>query len=683
MCTKMICATAVLVLLAFPTMTYAILWDFNTEGDTEGWLAYGRAFGGGGNLGDLRAEDGVLKILKVQISEAREAPPYAVILSPILNVDTELLDRIRVRVRCPEGQFVVRLGLTWRTSEAPTSMGPGIFEKYSFHWPEWIALSPEWERIEWGRLNEQQTWTGQLVQFELYFDFTPPGWPAQAEYKHELAPSQIWIDYIELTGIGEKGLEEPIPIHEDTTGGMWFGQSDALLSSYRPGSLWIGDMNGDDYLDLVTCGGGTMGTPGRLTVWLNSGGRTFAEQTYSVDMMAYRLCGGDVDGDGDRDVVVGDFEGARVGVFLNLGDGTLSQPVYYPVGVGPTYIWVGDLEGDGQVDLMVSNSGTYSEAGNTLSVLKNIGDGTFTDAGDYEVGDHPYEIWGGDVDDDGDIDVAVACAGPSEGEHRSDRDYIYVWRNDGGILVDREAYPVGIGCYNVLGGDLDGDGKADLAVAGAEDTVYVLMNTGDGMFRDAQSYAVRGRGLCGADFDLDGDIDLAMGNWPDAKVYVLENRGDGTFRMEGAYRVAAAPMGDVEVGDLDRDGHLDVVGVSPPERMLFVLWNGMGDRITIIEGIEAIRTPPMALLYVNYPNPFNAMTLIPFDLAFSGRVRLSVYDVLGRKVRTLVEGPMSPGHYTIPWDGRDDAGQPVASGWYVVRLQADTFSDTKTMILIK
>jgi len=578
------------------------------------------------------------------------------------------------------------VGITWRTSEAPTSRGPDLpVWEYSPEGPrKWIALSPEWEEIEVGRLNDEETWTGQLVQFELYFDFTPPGWPAQEEYKHNLAPSEIWVDYIQLTGIGEKGLEEPIPISEDTTGGMWFGQSDALPSAYRPRSLWVGDMNGDDHLDLVTCGGEGWETPGRLTVWLNSGERTFAEQTQSAYMVAYRLCGGDVDGDGDRDVVVGDFEGARVGVFLNLGAGTLSQPKYYPVGVGPTYIWVGDLDGDGSVDLIVSNSGTYSEAGNTLSVLKNAGDGTFIDGDEYEVGDHPNEIWGGDVDGDGDVDVAVACEGPLVGgRSTSDQDYVYVWKNDGGILVDREAYRVGDCPYRVFGGDLNGDGTADLAVAGVEDTVYVLMNRGDGTLRDAQSYAAQGtEGLCGGDFDLDGDMDLAGGSWSDAKVYVLENQGDGTFRMEGSYRVGAAPSGDMRVGDLDGDGDLDLVGVGP-ERMLFVLWNGMADRSTAIEGVEAIRTPPMALLYVNYPNPFNSITLIPFDLAFSGRVHLSVYDVLGQEVRTLVEGTMYPGRYTIPWDGRDDRGHSVGSGRYLVRLQAGSFSTSKPMTLIK
>ena len=93
--------------------------------------------------------------------------------------------------------------------------------------------------------------------------------------------------------------------------------------------------------------------------------------------------------------------------------------------------------------------------------------------------------------------------------------------------------------------------------------------------------------------------------------------------------------------------------------------------------------PIRYVLSASYPNPFNSLVIIPFDLAFSGRVRLNVYDVLGRKVRTLVEGVMSPGHHTIPWDGRDALGRPVASGRYVIRLQAEGFSQSRTMTLLR
>ena len=88
-------------------------------------------------------------------------------------------------------------------------------------------------------------------------------------------------------------------------------------------------------------------------------------------------------------------------------------------------------------------------------------------------------------------------------------------------------------------------------------------------------------------------------------------------------------------------------------------------------------------LWANYPNPFNAWTVIPFELAFSGRVRLGVYDVLGRKVRVVVDQDMGHGRWEVGWDGRDDLGHPAASGRYLYRLQVSTFSDSKTMTLIR
>ena len=183
--------------------------------------------------------------------------------------------------------------------------------------------------------------------------------------------------------------------------------------------------------------------------------------------------------------------------------------------------------------------------------------------------------------------------------------------------------------------------------------------------------------------DLDGDIDLVVCNAGDLDGSVLLGNGDGTFSDGGRYEVSGEPSG-IYVGDLDGDGDLDLTVSDRSSNGISLLFNRTVEGITGIEEIGAHGVIPQKhWLWANYPNPFNSMTMIPFDLAFSGRVHLSIYDVLGQKVRTLVAGTMSPGRYTIPWDGQDDEGHPVASGRYLVRLQAGTFSDSKTMTLIK
>jgi len=89
-------------------------------------------------------------------------------------------------------------------------------------------------------------------------------------------------------------------------------------------------------------------------------------------------------------------------------------------------------------------------------------------------------------------------------------------------------------------------------------------------------------------------------------------------------------------------------------------------------------------LYENYPNPFNPETVIRYELNEGGSVRLSVYNILGRKVVDLVEGLQTSGVYNVTWDGRDDQGYFVASGIYLYRLTMDgRMSQARVMTLLK
>jgi hypothetical protein len=99
-------------------------------------------------------------------------------------------------------------------------------------------------------------------------------------------------------------------------------------------------------------------------------------------------------------------------------------------------------------------------------------------------------------------------------------------------------------------------------------------------------------------------------------------------------------------------------------------------------GSWAAGAAPYAL-YQNYPNPFNPATTIAYDISRDCHVTLEVFDVLGRRVRTLVSGPQSPGHKTVEWDGRDGAGQPVASGVYVYRIVAGDYTRQRKMLFLK
>jgi C1A family cysteine protease len=85
----------------------------------------------------------------------------------------------------------------------------------------------------------------------------------------------------------------------------------------------------------------------------------------------------------------------------------------------------------------------------------------------------------------------------------------------------------------------------------------------------------------------------------------------------------------------------------------------------------------------NYPNPFNPVTNISFHLARTSNVRLDIFNILGRKVVTLIDGRMQHGDHVVQWSGENSAGQPVASGVYFYRLSAGDFAESKKMVLVR
>lgn len=100
--------------------------------------------------------------------------------------------------------------------------------------------------------------------------------------------------------------------------------------------------------------------------------------------------------------------------------------------------------------------------------------------------------------------------------------------------------------------------------------------------------------------------------------------------------------------------------------------------------------PKDVSLSQNYPNPFNPSTTIPFrvesgqwPVARPVHTSLVVYNLVGQKVRVLLDEAMMPGDYQAVWDGKDDNGQKISSGVYFYRFKAGDNSDTKKMIMLK
>jgi len=115
-------------------------------------------------------------------------------------------------------------------------------------------------------------------------------------------------------------------------------------------------------------------------------------------------------------------------------------------------------------------------------------------------------------------------------------------------------------------------------------------------------------------------------------------------------------------------------------------WTAFGDLCQLdVHAVAAALpgTPSGFALLANYPNPFNPATTISYQLPTTAQVSLSIYNTTGQRVRDLVRQVQAAGSYSVPWDGRDDAGSTVSAGAYFYRLEAGGFRQTRRMVLLK
>jgi hypothetical protein len=116
------------------------------------------------------------------------------------------------------------------------------------------------------------------------------------------------------------------------------------------------------------------------------------------------------------------------------------------------------------------------------------------------------------------------------------------------------------------------------------------------------------------------------------------------------------------------------------EESLFISYTPPSD---VHDEDSLMRESAWSLLDQNYPNPFNLNTNIYYCIPSQGEVKLTIYDLLGRRVRTLLDGYQSDGCRSLNWDGRDEQGNTVASGIYFYRLDSEAVTQTKKMLLLK
>jgi len=337
-------------------------------------------------------------------------------------------------------------------------------------------------------------------------------------------------------------------------------------TSTNPVSVAIGDLNGDGKPEVVV----SNQTTGNVSVFPNtstSGTISFGTRVdFSTGSNAYHVNLGDIDGDGKPDMVVANYGASTVSVFRNTSSGSISFDTKVDLtGISNAVdAMIGDIDGDGRVDITaISNGGTYIKI--FLNTTTAPGSIAFNSGTSFTTGSNPYGGSIGDMDGDGKLDVVVSNALGS----------VSIFRNtssSGSVSFATRVDAAAIGDVGAALGDVDGDGKLDISTCYT--SLYVLRNTstsGTASVATASSYTGNtGYVAAFADLDGDGKIDALtsyISAWRNTS-----SSGSLSFASSVNISALSGPYG-VAVGDLDGDGKPDIVGVNNSGSTISVIRN--------------------------------------------------------------------------------------------------------------
>jgi len=220
-------------------------------------------------------------------------------------------------------------------------------------------------------------------------------------------------------------------------------------------------------------------------------------------------------------------------------------------------------------------------------------------------------------------------------------------------------------------GDIEGDGTREIVVRAENDSIYAL-NGEDGSFIwSCEAGDFNNSGLVLGDVDGDGKLEA---------VYHVSGSTAARDGEDGSLLWSFFVPGGVDystpsLADIDNDGKLEVV--FSESNIVYAL-NGEESGIE-----EEINTGGLFSLSPADPNPFTTKTTIQYELSKRSDVDVSVYNMLGQKVRDLFSGKQSSGVHSVSWDGRGDSGEKSSSGIYFVRVEAGDEEASRKVMFVR
>ena len=396
----------------------------------------------------------------------------------------------------------------------------------------------------------------------------------------------------------------------------------------------------------------------------------------------------DIDGDNHMEIICGSFSDNKVYCLNYNGTDHAGWPL------GPFNKWyygspaVGDIDGDGLQEIIYAG----------WDSLVHVWNGDTTSVAGFPVhlnGPVWTSVAVGDINHDGYKEIAAIT---KDGN-------VYVIRHDGTIM---SGFPVNVAAATRSGpslADIDGDGNLEIVFGTNTGLLFAIGINGDPLpgFPKAVTGSIYGTPVVG-DISGDGLPDIVFGTNA-GYIYALDHSANNLRNFPIPGDASHQITGSVAIGDLDGNGTMEiavpiktntdpnllVINYGVPALQGNLLWPCFGRDNQRSNNFELnpysidspSNLPANFSLSQNYPNPFNPTTAIEFSLKKAGDVKLSIYDILGRQIKSLQSGRMDVGTHSLIWNATDESGNLVTSGVYFYRLESSEGSLTKSMVLLK
>ncbi|WP_341899605.1 FG-GAP-like repeat-containing protein [Synechococcus sp. UW140] len=313
-------------------------------------------------------------------------------------------------------------------------------------------------------------------------------------------------------------------------------------------SVTLGDVDGDGNIDIITANQKS----NSASVLLGNGNGTFQSQgTFSTGTKSRTVTLGDVNGDGRLDIITANRDSNNISVLLGNGDGAFQTQSTFATGTSPRSVTLGDVNGDGRLDIITANRNS-----DNTSVLLGNGDGTFQTQQTFAAGSQPQSGTLGDVNGDGKLDIITA--------NFTSNNASVLLGNGNGTFQTQATFATGINPRYVTMGDVNADGKLDIVIANSSSAnCSVLLGNGNGTFQTQATFAIGNRpsSVTLGDLNGDGKLDIITSNEDSDDSSVLLGNGNGTFQTKVDFAMGDGAL-SVTLGDVNGDGRLDIIAAN-------------------------------------------------------------------------------------------------------------------------